>query len=130
MSNVAELLALARAELAHSETPAGPAEEALTVAARALEELPRRIHELADQVVTLARYARGLEDEIDRYRSAARAPRELGDLTPFEIRVAFPTGAEVWVCVRRTADLIEARSWVAEGHEVAWDTLLRGSLRP
>jgi hypothetical protein len=38
----------------------------------ALRDLPVRVQELLDQVLTLARYAVALEDELDRYRSLAR----------------------------------------------------------
>ena len=54
------------------------------------------------------------------------------DMTPFEIRSAWPTGAEVWIRVTRCPDEVSARRWVEAESEAAvrWDMLLRGSFRP
>jgi hypothetical protein len=56
------------------QEPIGPAEEALAVV-EALGDLPARVQELLDQVVTLARYARDLEDALDHQQAELRALR-------------------------------------------------------
>jgi hypothetical protein len=56
-----------------------------SLADRALEELPAQVQELLDMVVrlgqevtTLARYARSLEDELEQHRSSRLELRRLG----------------------------------------------------
>jgi hypothetical protein len=44
----------------------------------ALQELPVRVQELLDQVVTLTRYARWLEEELERYRAAELEMARIG----------------------------------------------------
>jgi hypothetical protein len=56
------------------QEPIGPADEALA-AAEALADLPTRVQELLDQIVTLARYARDLEDALDHQQAELRALR-------------------------------------------------------
>jgi hypothetical protein len=56
------------------QEPIGPADEALATA-EALGDLPARVQELLDQVVTLAHYARELEDALDRQQAELRALR-------------------------------------------------------
>jgi hypothetical protein len=51
------------------EQPPGFASEALTAAA-ALDDLPELVRELHEQLVTVAHYARELEDELAAYRAA------------------------------------------------------------
>jgi hypothetical protein len=44
----------------------------VSVADRALQDLPVRVQELLDDLLALAHYAKALEDELESYREASR----------------------------------------------------------
>jgi hypothetical protein len=58
-----------RCRACRREEPPGPASAGLSFAA-AMEDLPEMVRELREQLITVAEYARGLEDELADYRAA------------------------------------------------------------